>query len=94
MNTENFHGRLQVLIRRKWFEAKSAQQESMHSTTFFPMYNAAPTFGMLSNFGTAQNKPLPDYMLTANTGGNLVQAGTLNQSHRQADVQRSATSGT
>lgn len=93
MNKENFHGRLQVLIQRKWVDAKSAQQESMHSTTFFPMYNAAPTFGMLSNFGAAQNKPLPDYMLTANPGSNVVQADTLNQSRLQADVQRSAASG-
>ena len=82
------------MIQRKWVDAKSAQQESTHSTTFFPIYNAAPTFGMLSNFGAAQNKPLPDYMLSANPGGNLVQADTLNQSHLQADVQRSAASGT
>lgn len=93
LDREIFHERLRIKIQQKWFHAKSAQRESMPATTSLPMYNADGTSGMLSNFSANLDKPLPDFIMTANTGSNLVSADNLNQSHLLADVPRSALSG-
>lgn len=89
MDQEKLLDRLQSLISQRWFEASSAQQEEIDTTTSLPIHASAPTLGMLnSNLSPNLGKVLDDPITSANAARNLASAPNL-----LADVQRSSICG-